>query len=182
MRAKIKIRKDILNRLRTQKEEARLKKSKLIEKKLFGLAQFKKAKTILFYVSFDGEVETLDMINDSLKKGKRVAIPVCDKKAKKIVPCLYQEKNKFTRGPYGILEPKRKIPIPIEDIDMVIVPGIAYDRKGNRLGRGAGYYDRFLKVLPKDILCIGLAFSFQLKKYLPCLELHDLAVDKVISA
>ena len=94
--------------------------------------------------------------------GKRIGLPKIVKAEKKIVPILVEhlEKN-LEKGPYGIPQPKDiggKV-LRVEDIDMVIVPGIMFDKKNNRLGRGEGYYDRFLKRIPTNIPTIGLAFE-----------------------
>ena len=71
--------------------------------------------------------------------------------------------------------------VPTEEIDLVIVPGLAFDLKGNRLGRGAGYYDRFLKILAPEVPSIGLAFGFQIVEDIP-VHLHDMPVFRVLSA
>lgn len=84
-------------------------------------------------------------------------------------------------GQYGILEPVKKCRVSPEKIGLVVVPGIAFDKKGNRLGRGKGYYDRFLELLPESVPRIGLAFDFQILPFLP-VNPHDLSVDSTISA
>ena len=86
-------------------------------------------------------------------------------------------------GPYGILEPKEEYvrEIDKEKIELVIVPGLAFDQAGRRLGRGKGYYDRFLFSLPSKTPKIGLAFSFQIVEQVPC-DPHDFPLTSVISA
>ena len=182
---KKKIREAVLTRLKNNKEESRLKKSSRIAKKLFLLKEFLKAKTILFYISFDGEVETLRMIKDAIQQGKRVAVPVIQQQTKEIFPSIVKDlDNELKSGPYGVLHPKEEYirPIPLETIDLVIVPGLAFDSAGNRLGRGLGFYDRFLSRLPKDIPTIGLAFDFQVIGDFPPLEPHDFSVSQVVFA
>ncbi|MFH1691852.1 MAG: 5-formyltetrahydrofolate cyclo-ligase, partial [Candidatus Omnitrophota bacterium] len=162
---KKKIREALIKKLRSHKEDQRLRKSFEISEKLFALKDFVKAKTILFYLSFDGEVDTLRMIKDSMKQGKRVAVPVIQKEHKKIIPSLVEELDSELKiGPYGVRHPKDEHirPITAERLDLVIVPGLAFDEAGNRLGRGMGYYDRFLSQLPKNVPTIGLAFGFQM--------------------
>jgi 5-formyltetrahydrofolate cyclo-ligase len=68
----------------------------------------------------------------------------------------------------------------LKDLDAVIVPGLAFDRLHNRLGRGAGYYDRFLCTLPKHVITVGLAFDFQLTESLPT-EAHDMRLQQIIA-
>lgn len=174
-------RRQILDRLRKQKEEIRHKKSLKIKKKLFALDGFKRAKTILFYLSFDGEVETDRMIKDAKKEGKKIAVPICDRKKRRLIPCFFSTFSNLRRGVYGVRQPKIKKIISNDKIDLVIVPGVAFDKKGNRLGRGLGYYDRFLTKLSSSITRIGIAFDFQILKNLPELCSYDQPVDKVIS-
>ena len=175
------IRSKILLRLKTQKEEDRDKKSKIIKDKLFRTPVFKKAKIVMFYIAFDGEVNTQDMIKKAYRLGKIVAVPVCKGNRITIRPCVLQNKAELKKGPYGICEPAVKKYIKLEDLDLVIVPGIAFDKKGNRLGRGKGYYDYFLKRVTRDTASIGLAFDFQILPYLPATT-TDVKIGKVIFA
>ncbi len=180
--AKEKIRKKILTLLRNQKEEDRLNKSLGILKKTLALPKFKAAKTILFYASFDGEVDTFDMMKQSLRLGKKIALPIIDTKHKHITPMLVHNLDEdLVAGPYGIQEPRfvKNRLVSCDDIDLSVVPGIAFDRDNHRLGRGAGYYDRFLARLSKDTPSIGLAFDFQIVNRLPRQE-HDVPLTKVI--
>ncbi len=181
--AKEKIRQEILLRLRKQKKQDRLKKSLSILEKLFGCCEFKRAKTVLFYASFDGEVETLEMMKQSLTLGKKIALPNIDTKNKTIFPAYVHDlKEDLVLGPYGIHESRHKEqhPVSLDQIDLSIVPGVAFDRDNYRLGRGAGYYDRFLCRLSKKIPAIGLAFDFQIVNCLPRQE-HDIPMTRVIS-
>jgi 5-formyltetrahydrofolate cyclo-ligase len=134
----------------------------------------------MFYISFDGEVDSQEMIKEAKNLGKIVAVPVCGK-GRIIRPCILSRKAKLKKGPYGVCEPAIKRFINLEDLDLVIVPGVAFDKKGNRLGRGKGCYDYFLKKLPKRIPAIGLAFDFQILPSLPATS-EDVSVNKVIFA
>ena len=180
MLTKKQIRSKILLRLKTQKEADRERKSKIIKDKLFRTLVFKKAKIVMFYISFDGEVNTQEMIKEAKKIGKTVTVPVC-KSDRIIRPCILQHKAKLKKGLYGICEPAIKRLVNLEDLDLVIAPGVAFDKKGNRLGRGKGCYDRLLKLLPERIPSIGLAFSFQILPAVPA-KIHDVRVNKVIFA
>lgn len=167
-----------------QSEKERRQKSLLIKEELFSLEEFKRAKVVMFYVSTDGEVETASMIDKALEMGKKVVIPLILTKEKKLVASQILDRTKELKpGPYGILQPIASYlrPTSLKDIDLVVVPGIAFDKEGNRLGRGKGYYDKFLSQIPQGIPLIGLAFDSQLVNRLPCLA-HDLPVDKVITA
>lgn len=174
-----------LKKLKTQKEVNRLRKSNLIKKKLFSSKVYKKAKTILFYASFDGEVDTKGMLKQALKAGKRVALPVMVEAKKSIIPSLVFDLHKeLGIGPYGITQPRKDYlrPVDLSDIDLVVVPAVAFDKQGNRLGRGKGYYDRFLKNLPQTTPTIGLAFDFQVAEKLPFVMPFDVAVKCVIAS
>ncbi|MFH2137177.1 MAG: 5-formyltetrahydrofolate cyclo-ligase [Candidatus Omnitrophota bacterium] len=179
------IRNWIKDKLKEQKEEQRLKRSLVIKRKLFLQPQFLQSDTIMFYIAKEGEVETADMIKDTLKMGKNVVVPVTLVKEKKIIPSRVKCYDKeLGKGPYGVYQPKKQYMRKelLKNIDLVVVPGIAFDRLGNRLGRGGGYYDRFLSKLKKrNIPMFGLAFKFQVLKQLPVLS-HDIPVTKLIFA
>lgn len=180
MLTKRKLRNKILLRLQNQKEEDRNRKSKTIKEKLLRTLVFKKAKTVMFYIAFDGEVKTQDMIKEARILGKIIAVPVC-RKERKILPCILKDKAKLVRGVYGISEPAIKEPLKVEDIDLVVVPGVAFDKQGRRLGRGKGYYDRFLKKLSPHTTSIGLAFDFQILPTIPATK-RDVGVQRIIFA
>lgn len=174
----------IITLLRNQEEEERLIKSLAISDKLFQMTEFQEAKTILFYASFDGEVETFEMIKKVQRLGKIIGLPRIEKNDRKIIPTLIKSlEDDLEIGSYGIKQPKSdSMNILREDcIDMVVVPGIAFDKKNNRLGRGGGYYDRFLGSLPPHIPTVGLAFDFQIVESLPFQEEHDVKVTHVLS-
>jgi 5-formyltetrahydrofolate cyclo-ligase len=177
------IREQVIDLLRKQKKEDSLSKSRRILDKLFALKEFEEAETILFYASFNGEVDTFEMMKRGLQLGKRIALPMIISEDKKIVPALIKDVDfSLETGPYGIKQPKqgRCQSLSPDQIDLVIVPGLAFDRDGHRLGRGAGYYDRFLSDDCSGTPSIGLAYDFQVVDGLP-LEPHDQAVSFVIS-
>jgi 5-formyltetrahydrofolate cyclo-ligase len=175
------IRSKILLKLKTQKEEDQKRKSRLVSRKFFRTKEFIKAKTAMFYIAFGGEVNTDQMIKEARKLGKIVTVPVCKKNRAVLRPCILDEATALKKGPYGVLEPAAKEEVSLKDLDLVVVPGIAFDKKGCRLGRGKGCYDKFLKELPEDTPSIGLAFNFQILPAVPSAP-HDIRVDKVIFA
>ena len=137
----------------------------------------------MFYASFDGEVDTFEMISQALKLGKKIALPRIDKTQRKILPVVIDSlDNDLEQGPYGIKQPRINVDkvLDLKDINMVIVPGVAFDKRNNRLGRGGGYYDRFLTTVPSGIPTVGLAFDFQIVDRLPHLDEHDQAVSHVL--
>lgn len=152
-------------------------KSKKIENNLFNLNEFKKSKTIMFFVSFKNEISTHQMIKNSLRK-KNVVVPKVI--GHEIEPSVIIDfDNLVPTGKFSIPEPIEIMKIAYKHIDLVLVPGIAFDKKGHRIGYGLGYYDKFLKKVPKAVK-IGLCFDFQIVDEIPREE-HDVAVDFVIT-
>jgi len=177
------IRKEILTLMRNQKEDDWFRKSNRIKERFWKDPDVLNSKTVLFYASFQGEVDTFGLMREAIKAGKQIALPVVDVQHKEIIPKLVTSlEDDLAYGPYHIQQPQgdkiREINLP--EIDLVVVPGVAFDRRGFRLGRGAGYYDRFLKNLPQGIPLIGLAFDFQILDSLP-VEPHDLSVTRVVT-
>ena len=172
----------VLSLLRDQREEDRLNKSFIIYDKLCRVPEYKKSNVLLFYASFDGEVETFEMMKQAKNNGKQISLPKVIKETNTFVPYKVESLSDLENGPYGIKQPQgghnRLKP---EDIDLVIVPGVAFDKSGHRLGRGGGYYDRFLKTLPKDTPTIGLAFDFQVVDHIPAINAHDIPVSLLIT-
>lgn len=178
------LREKVFNYFARQKKEERVKKSRKIMNLLFSLPEFARADMVMFYVALGNEVNTRPMIREAFKSGKKVVVPVTKREKKGLLPSLLTDYGReLVKGPYGVYEPARPYqrPVSVEKIDLVIVPGVAFDSAGSRLGRGKGYYDRFLKSLPDRIPTIGLAFEFQVRENLPTLS-HDVSVDKVLYA
>ena len=121
------------------------------------------------------------MIDEALEAGKRVALPRCTSWGT-IVPKEIKDRHAdLEEGTYEIQEPRKcQKDVGLEKIDLFIIPGLAFDAKNKRLGRGKAYYDRFLRELPPDKITIGLAFDFQMMKDLPE-DSHDIPVSKVIT-
>jgi len=177
------LRSEILLQLRAQKEEDRSQKSRVIADRLFQLSEFKSANTVVLYASFDGEVETHTMIDQALREGKKVGLPKINVEKREITLFYIESlENDTLEGPFGILEPKEDKNKKIDHnvIDLVGVPGVAFDKNNNRLGRGGGYYDRFLSTLPSHVSKVGLAFEFQILTQLP-FEHHDVRLDHVLT-
>jgi len=175
------LRSKILLKLKNQKEEDRKLKSNLIKNKLLKQGVFKRAKRVMFYIAMKGEVETREMIETAKRLGKIIAVPVCVKNRASLRPAILNSHASLRKGPYGVPEPVTSSFIRPEDLDLVITPGVAFDKKGNRLGRGKGYYDRFLSKIPKDTPSIGLAFNLQILPLIPTTP-RDVSVKKVLFA
>lgn len=181
---KHKIRHTIKGLLKAHPELENKRKSDIIKAKLFKEEEFKKAKVVMFYVSLKDEVNTLTMVDEALEAGKRVCVPVIIKEEKRLIAGeIRSRQDDLEKQHFGIYQPKagKVKEVALDDIDLVVVPGIAFDRKNVRLGRGHGYYDRFLSGLPKETKAIGLAFDFQVVDHLPQ-DSHDIPVWKTITA
>jgi len=160
----------------------RQEKSSLIGDRLITLDEFKKAKTCLLYSSFRSEVVTNNLIPLILKKNKRLSFPIVDQKSKKLLLCEIKNGiEDLIPSTYGIKEPKLEngLLLSIDEIDLFLIPGVAFDLSGTRLGFGGGYYDRLLvEVRKKPIL--ALAYEVQITSNLPC-EPFDIKMKKVIT-
>lgn len=181
-KTKQEMRRHILDLIKSQKEEVASIKNRVIFEKFLALPVFVRARTILFYVSFQGEVDTFALMNKAIELGKKVAVPFIVKEEKKIIPVAITAMKELKTGTYGIMAPcKRDNSLSLGQIDLVVVPGVAFDRLGNRLGRGAGYYDRLIFELSASTPTVGLAYDLQIVGAIPSLELHDRRVTIVLS-
>lgn len=158
-----------------------VEKSKLIENKLLNHPFYRKARNVLFYVSYGNEVHTHNLIKDALQGEKNVYVPVSDTETKTLKISYLSSWVDLTPSAYSILEPRKEKQrfVPFQIINLIIVPGIAFDRKGNRLGHGGGFYDWLICKLP-TVQTIGLAFSFQIVDELP-VESSDQKVRMIIT-
>jgi len=179
------IRQEIALRRKSENRESVKNKSIEITKRVINLEPFIKGRAIMCYMDFKNEVMTKYIISHCFENGKKVILPLVDTidGVKRIVPYEVMDMEKdVSYGTFGILEPKKdsaKIFNP-EEIDLVIVPGVAFDIYRNRLGYGAGFYDRFLKLVRPSCPKIGIAFEFQIYDAIP-VEEHDIPLDFVIT-
>lgn len=137
----------------------------------------KAAKTLLLYYSLPDEVNTHELINILAKQGKKVLLPkVIDKTDMEIR--VYSGPEDLVEGCYHIMEPAGQLFTDYQSIDLAIIPGMSFDSNNNRLGRGKGYYDRFLPKIP-DAYKIGICFDFQKFPEIPAGN-YDFPMDEVI--
>lgn len=177
------LRKEKLAERKTLSRAAVRIKSTKIQKMLFKLPEFKKAQTVMFYVSFGQEVATHAMIKEALHQKKKVVVPKIKSNRTLAVYEITNFNKDLTRGSFGILEPKhsKRRSTPKTEIDLVVVPGVCFDlKKGTRLGFGAGYYDRFLQGSKDTTALIGIAFEQQLARGVPC-KVHDVSMHKIVT-
>ncbi len=152
------------------------KKSAIILAKLSSIEEIKRAQTILSYWSLDDEVHICNWNIEQYRKGKTILLPTVDGNDL-IIRHFEGEDSLVEQPPFGIKEPVGKIVDNIQQIEIVIVPGLAFDIQFNRLGRGKGYYDRFLKKI--KCLKIGTCFDFQLFDRIPHNE-YDIKMDIIV--
>ncbi|MDD4352337.1 MAG: 5-formyltetrahydrofolate cyclo-ligase [Candidatus Gracilibacteria bacterium] len=147
-----------------------------IGEKLLQHPKFQVAQKILLYAAKGSEVQTLDLIEQALKLGKEVYLPKVEGEELRIYGT--RGLRDLKGGAFGILEPTLNEELDPADLDLIILPGVAFDQRGYRIGYGKGYYDRLLK--KTKAYTIGLSYDFQFIANLPHEE-HDVAVDEVIT-
>lgn len=154
--------------------ESLLEQSKSILSKLENNKAFIEAKTVMLYSSLPDEVYTHDFL-EKWRNEKKIILPTVV--GDDIIPVELSRDTEFATGDFNILEPQNEEYT--GDYDLIVIPGVAFDRNGNRIGRGKGYYDRFLcKHL--DVYRIGICFDFQVVDEVPT-EDNDIKMNEVIS-
>ncbi len=144
-----------------------------------SLERVTRATSIMIYYSIGNEVETVSIIRKLLFMGKTVSLPVCTA-PKNLMAGIITDPVQLVTTRFGLREPDpRQLTCP-DIIDVIVVPGLAFDERGFRLGRGAGYYDRFLSGLPNSFK-LGLAYDFQVFPWIPA-ESHDIGMDGLLTS
>jgi 5-formyltetrahydrofolate cyclo-ligase len=168
-------RKNIDTTLRTQLAQKALKN-------LQSLQQFKNSKHPLLYASTKYELSTTPILNEFFENGETVLLPFCIDDNRLGVASVSSFDNLKT-GAYEILEPNLGIcsQVDSEEIDFVLLPGVAFDESGSRLGQGGGYYDRFLETLSSKVTLVGYSFEEQISSEKLILEEHDRKVNFIIT-
>ncbi|HIZ76888.1 MAG TPA: 5-formyltetrahydrofolate cyclo-ligase [Firmicutes bacterium] len=139
-----------------------------------------RCKTVMVYLPTGNETDIWPLIKKLLTQGKRIAAPLCVSPGV-MVPCLIDDLEKdIAPGFYGIMAPIQRREIPLDEIDLIIIPGVGFDREGNRLGYGGGYYDRFLPRLRKNCDKIAICYEFQMRDDLVP-EPHDFPIAIIIT-
>lgn len=184
--AKKNLRKSILAARDTLTKEEIATYSEVIFDTLTGLPQYQSSRFIMAYVDFKNEVSTRVFIKKCLASNRRVAVPMVVDEGegrKGLWACEIQDMEEDLEvGTYGILEPKKgKIRrIDPKLLDLLVVPGVVFDQQKNRVGYGAGFYDRFLKTVGNQCSKVGVAFELQVVKNVP-VEEHDIPLDIIIT-
>lgn len=159
----------------------RSEKSAAIRLAVERLEEYSNAQSILFYMPMRGEADVLPLIQNAIQRGVRCALPRCAPGRSLRLFWVNDPETDTEPGSKGILEPKECLnECNTDGFSVIMVPGVAFDRQGRRLGWGAGYYDRFLAGAGRGALKIAPAFSFQVLDALPGLP-HDVPVDVVVT-
>lgn len=176
------IRKEVLKKRDKISRDVKTIKDLSIKKRLFSLQEFMDAKIVFFYASFKSEVETLTMIKETLDMDKRVILPKVQREESGVRLYEIKDINELLPGYMGIPEPlsQNGYFLSLDEVDLIIIPGVAFDYSGNRLGYGGGYYDMLLAERQKKIPIIALAYEEQLVDKIPS-EPHDIRIDMVIT-
>jgi 5-formyltetrahydrofolate cyclo-ligase len=158
--------------------------SERIVRRFMDLPEYEKAGTVMFYVDVRDEVRTRQALPEALASGKRIVVPYCLDGELELF--WLENMDELELGMYRILEPKVELRdvaskrLTPTDLDLVMVPGVAFDRNGGRTGHGKGYYDKLLQHARKDAPLVALSFECQLFEEIPA-ESHDIFMDKVVT-
>lgn len=160
--------------------------SKAICGTFMALPAYRAAKSVMWYVDAGSEVRTRHTLPQALTHGKRVVVPWCVVETNQLELFLLEDMSELVEGAYKILEPKaelRALPNKVvqpEELDLVMVPGTAFDPRGGRMGQGKGYYDRLLARARPDAPLVALAFDCQIFDEIPVAG-HDVFMDQVLT-
>jgi 5-formyltetrahydrofolate cyclo-ligase len=158
--------------------------SRLICERLVALPEYRAAHTVMYYVDVRSEVRTRNYLQTALGHGKRIVVPYCVND--ELETFHLTDMSQLAVGMYRILEPKPELrtvanlKVPVDELELIIVPGVAFDRDGGRLGHGKGYYDKLLEHARPQTPLVALAFECQLFPQIPMQE-HDVYMDTVVT-
>lgn len=175
---KIELRAMIRAQKRAMTQEDILQRSAALAQKLFAAPLYQCAQTIYGYLPYNQEVRTVPMLEQALRDGKRVAVPKCYGDEMKFI--YMEDLSLVERGYAGIPEPIADGPIGDDPHALVLMPGLAFDPQGHRIGYGGGFYDKFLAREPEHPT-IALCYEFQMLPHLET-EAFDIPVDCVLWA
>lgn len=175
---KTSIRQAVLHRRRHLDAEICLTRSLQAQDRLLALPEFAGAGCLALYSAVRNEVFTERIFEVAREAGKEVVYPRVAGTGLEFAPALSREE--LAPGAFGVLEPTQEVPRAPTSIDMLVVPGVAFDGFGHRLGYGKGFYDRALHGVSGRVLLVGLAFELQLVERLP-VEVHDLRLDLLVT-
>jgi 5-formyltetrahydrofolate cyclo-ligase len=158
--------------------------SRIIAGRCVALPEYQSAATVLLYLDARSEVRTGALLSELEARGRQIVVPYCV--GDDLGLFHLENLEELAAGTYGILEPRPELrgalpkEVPADRLDLVIVPGVAFDRRGGRMGHGKGYYDRLLRRVRGDAVFVALAYECQMFPRIPMLP-HDAAMDIVVT-
>jgi 5-formyltetrahydrofolate cyclo-ligase len=178
---KTQLRQELQKRLINIPAEERKEKSRKACRNLIATREFQNASAIMMYLSLPHELDTSEAILCAWQLGKTVVVPKVSWQQRHMIPVQINSlETGFSEEVGGLRNPITGVPVPFEDIDLVVAPGLGFDRKGNRLGRGGSYYDRFFTNKELKAPKCGFAFAEQVIESVPVTN-HDIPVDFLVT-
>ena len=176
-----KLRHELKARLMQMSKEDRISKSKVVCEYVIGSDVFRDASVVMAFLSMPHEVETTLLILASWQQGKTIAVPKVSWEQRHMIPVeLTSLETGLQADDKGLRNPTNGNPVPFEEIDLVITPGLGFDKQGNRLGRGGGYYDRFFASHKTSAAHWAVAYSEQMCDAVPHGK-NDVPVNAIVT-
>lgn len=172
------LRKQIRDQKRAMTDAQIVEKSEKLAALFAASKAYKDAKTIYGYLPYNQEVRTVAMLQKALEDGKKIAVPKCYGDEMRFI--YLDDLSQVEKGYCGIPEPIADEPVADDKTALVLMPGLAFDPQGHRMGYGGGFYDKFLAAEPNHPT-LALCYDFQMMEHLET-EDHDIPVDTVIWA
>lgn len=173
---KLQLRRSIREQKRAMTEAQIREKSEQLARLFLETEEYRRAKSIYGYLSYNQEVRTLPILQQALRDGKRVAVPKCYGEEMRFI--WLDDLSAVAKNAMGIPEPIADGPVAQDETALVLMPGVAFDRAGNRIGYGGGYYDKFL-AREGNHPTLALCYAFQMVDHLESEE-FDIPVDRVL--
>ena len=178
---KAQLRRKLQNCLLAIPSEQRSEKSRKACRNLLSISEFQSASTVMMFLSLPHEADTSEAILHAWQLGKVVAVPKISWQQRHMMPVqIHSLETGFSTSSSGLRNPIVGLPMPFEEIDLVVTPALGFDRKGNRLGRGGSYYDRFFTNAELNASRCGFGFAEQIIETIPVTE-HDEPVDFLVT-
>ena len=178
---KAELRRKLMDCLLTIPSEQRSGRSRKACRNLVATEQFQGASTVMMFLSLPHEVDTSEAILHAWQLGKAVAVPKISWQQRHMIPVRINSlETGLSTGASGLRNPIAGMPVPFGEIDLVVTPALGFDKKGNRLGRGGSYYDRFFANEELKAARCGFGFSEQIVESIPVTE-HDVPVDIIVT-
>ena len=172
------LRREVIARRDALPEPTRAAASRAIAERVTALPEAGEAGSVMLFWSFGSEVDTAPLIERWTAQGKTVALPRIE--GSDVVPVVFAPGAATTETAFGAMEPAEGRVLDPSELDLVVVPGVAFDRTGNRVGYGAGYYDRFLRRTREGVPAVAIAFALQVVPEVPAGR-TDRRVDAIVT-